>query len=82
MTLTRDQRDRQRAYDGVARSPQSDWCQTCDGAGCNEDDTGPCLTCGTSGKVTETDAECNARVNEELEAIEYSPDSQELYGRI
>jgi hypothetical protein len=82
MTLTRDQRDRQRAYDGVVRKPLSNWCPTCDGGGCNEDDTAHCDTCRGIGRITETDAERDARVNEELEAIEYGPSHEELHGRI
>jgi hypothetical protein len=82
MILSRDQRDRQRAYDGVVRKPLSDWCPACCGGKCNEDDTAPCETCNGVGRITETDAECSARVNEELEAIEYGPSHDELHGRI
>ena len=83
MILSRDARSRQRAYDDVSRACQTTWCPTCDGGGCEPwDETKPCHRCGGVGKVAETDSERDARVEEELDGIEYGPSHHELYGRI
>jgi DnaJ-class molecular chaperone len=83
MTLTRDQRDRQRAYDGVVRKRLAVTCAKCNGDGrWRKVDNFPCFPCDGSGDVLETEQERDARVEDELDAIQYGPSWDELHGRI